>query len=126
MSPADPAYLSFRLAFAAFVVGVCLACQPATLPKDQFVAKGSGPDATADIAAPVDVAPGDTAGEVAGACKVGLTCKAPAGSCKTSVCLENGTCLIEDAADGLPCDDGDACTEADACKAKVCKGTAKV
>ena len=41
--------------------------------------------------------------------------------CRRSACQPaTGLCVLQDVADGLLCDDGDACTTADSCRAGVC------
>ncbi len=48
-------------------------------------------------------------------------CPSPSEACLVAVCNTDNTCGISPAADGTPCDDGDACTT-DACASGACLG----
>jgi hypothetical protein len=43
--------------------------------------------------------------------------------CHEAVCTQAGVCVIQNKADGTPCNDAHACTENDVCTAGVCAGT---
>jgi hypothetical protein len=46
--------------------------------------------------------------------------------CQVATCHAGVQCVLEDLADGTPCDDGDACTQASACAGGVCEGSAEL
>jgi hypothetical protein len=46
--------------------------------------------------------------------------------CREAVCTQAGVCVIQDKADGTPCNDAHACTENDVCIAGVCGGCVTV
>jgi hypothetical protein len=50
-----------------------------------------------------------------------ITCGPPPDACRTVACQPgSGECVVANAIDGTPCDDGDACTGGDACQTGAC------
>ncbi len=93
--------------------------------------------ATADAIAPeVDAAPPESDSKDAAADATATdtaafaacdpaACPTPSAACQVAICNTDSTCGFGPAADGTPCDDGDACT-ADACASGGCVGAKKI
>ncbi len=100
-----------------------------------FDAGGVSSDATPEpgdvqaadaVTGPID-AQDTAAGDASSTCAADADCAALAatlGPCQVAACdPSTGSCVVVDAADATPCDDGDPCTTGDACQGGVCAGT---